>query len=90
MKQALEHFAGKQVVVDTRSSFVYIGTLDKITGGCAVLSNVDVHDGTDSSSSKELYIFESRTTGVRSNRESVFINLEYIVSFSPLEDVKQF
>lgn len=90
MKQVLENLKGERVVIDTCSSFIYIGTLLKVTGGCAVLSDVDVHDCTDSSTSKELYIFESRTTGIRSNRENVFISLDYIISFSPLEDVKQF
>ena len=90
MKKELETFAGRKIVVDTRSALIYIGTLEKVTGNCLVLRDVDVHDVTDSSTSKDYYIFETRTTGIQSNRESVYVNLSYVVSFSLLEDVKQF
>ena len=90
MKTVLERFLNQRLVVDTWSSWIYIGMLDAVTDGTLKLVDVDVHEGTDSSSTKELYIFESRTTGVRSNRNSVYINLDYVVSFSPLDDVKQF
>jgi small nuclear ribonucleoprotein (snRNP)-like protein len=90
MKKELETFINQRVVVDTSSSLIYIGTLAKVTDNCAVLSDADVHEDTDSLTSKELYIFETRTTGVKSNRENVYINLNYVVSFSPLEDVKRF
>ncbi|MCP4723212.1 MAG: hypothetical protein GY860_27480, partial [Desulfobacteraceae bacterium] len=51
---------------------------------------VDAHDNTDTSTSKELYVFESKTTGIKSNRQQVHINLDHVVSFSLLEDVKEF
>jgi hypothetical protein len=88
MNKELEAFLNQKIVMDTRSSWIYIGTLEKITGNCAVLTDVDVHDGTDSSTSKELYIFDTRTTGIKSNRKSVHINLNWVISFSLLEDVK--
>lgn len=90
MKKELEAFAGQKIVVDTSSALIYIGTLEKVTKSCLVLSNVDVHDGSDSSTSKDYYIFETRQTGIKSNRESVYINLAYVVSFSLLDDVKKF
>ncbi len=90
MKKDIEAFIGKRMVIDTRSSWIYIGMLEKVTDHCAVLSDADVHDGTDSATSKEVYIFETRTTGIKSNRKTVHINLEYVISFSQLEDVKQF
>jgi len=90
MKKALEAFLNQRIVLDTRSSWIYIGTLEKITGNCVVLTDVDVHDGTDSSTSKELYIFDTRATGVKSNRKSVFVDMAHVISFSLLEDVKAF
>ncbi|MCP5103173.1 MAG: hypothetical protein GY950_07340 [bacterium] len=90
MKDDLEKYLNRQVVLDTRSSWVYIGLLEEVTAHCAVMSEVDVHDNKDTASSKELYLLQSRATGIKSNRRSVYVNLEYIVSFSPLEDVKQF
>lgn len=80
----------RKVVLDTRSSWVYIGVLEEVTGNCAVLSEVDVHDSRDTSTTKELYVLESTTTGVKSNRDRVYVNLEYVVSFSSLDDVKRF
>lgn len=90
MKQELEKLINKKIVVDTRTSWVYIGTLEEVTDNCVVLVDVDVHDSNDSSTSKDLYIFDTKATGVKSNRKSVYINISYIVSFSMLEDVKQF
>ena len=90
MKQDLEQFLKKKIVLDTRSSWVYIGVLEKVTDNCAVLSEVDVHDNNATSSSKEVYVLESKITGIKSNREQVYVNLDYVVSFSPLEDVKHF
>lgn len=90
MKTILETFIDQKIVVDTWSSWIYIGRLEAVDEDSISLTDVDVHDGTDSSSTKEQYIFESRSTGVRSNRNRVYINLSYVVSFSPLDDVKQF
>lgn len=90
MRKAFEAHIGKTVVLDTRSAWIYIGTLEAVTDSCAILSQVDVHDSTDSRTSKDLYIFDTRTTGIKSNRNSVHVNLEYVVSFSLLADVKQF
>ncbi len=90
MKENLEKHLKQKVVLDTRSSWVYIGVLEAVTGNCAVLSDVDVHYTKDSRTSKEYYVLESKSTGVKSNRNSVYVNLDYVVSFSSLDDVKQF
>ncbi|MGE5341566.1 MAG: hypothetical protein ACM3SY_08795 [Candidatus Omnitrophota bacterium] len=90
MKEDLETYLNRTVVLDTRSSWVYMGILERVTGSCAVLSQVDVHDSSDTRTSKELYVIESKITGIKSNRDRVYVNLSYIVSFSALEDVKHF
>lgn len=90
MKNDLMKFLKQEIVLDTRSSWVYAGVLEEVTDCCAVLSGVDVHDNKDTPTTKELYILQSRTTGIKSNRQSVYINLDYVVSFSRLEDVIQF
>jgi hypothetical protein len=51
---------------------------------------VDVHDNKDISTSKEFYTLQSKTTGVKTNRERVYVNLDYVISFSLLEDVRTF
>ncbi len=90
MKSDLEEYLNKKIVIDSTASWIYIGVLERVTAHCVVLSNVDAHDNTDTATSKELYVFESKTTGIKSNRQTVHINLAHVVSFSLLEDVKEF
>ena len=90
MKNDLEEYLDKKIVVDTNSSWIYIGVLEKITDHCIVLSNVDAHDNIDTPTSKELYVFESKNTGIKANRQNVYVNLDHVVSFSLLDDVREF
>jgi hypothetical protein len=90
MKETLKKYIKQKIVVDTSSSWVYIGVLEEILAGCLVLSAVDVHDSGETTTSKERYVLDSKATGIKANRDWVYINLAYVVSFSPLEDVKSF
>lgn len=90
MKNELEKYLKQQIVLDTRSSWIYTGVLEEVTQRCVVLSGVDVHDNKDTATSKELYVLQSKTTGIKANRQLVYVNLDYVVSFSRLEDVIQF
>jgi len=90
MRSDLEEYLNQKVVIDSNASWIYIGVLEKVTRHCVVLSDVDAHDNTDSTTSKELYVFESKTTGIKSNRKTVHINLDHVVSFSLLAHVKEF
>ncbi|MCK4765414.1 MAG: hypothetical protein KAW12_24645 [Candidatus Aminicenantes bacterium] len=90
MKEALKEFIKQQIVVDTRSSWIYIGVLENVLDGALELSEADVHENKDTASTKDVYVNESRKTGGIANRDRVFINLDFVVSFSPLEDVKNF
>jgi len=86
----LRDVLGQQVVVDTRSPYIYLGTLDSF-GECFVtLREVDVHDITDSHSTKEIYIMNARKLGIQRNRTSVRILRAEVVSISPLSDVLVF
>jgi len=90
MKEALRKYVKKKIVVDTRTSWIYIGTLEEVLDDCIVLTEVDVHDNTDVSTTKEIYILESRKSGIKSNRDRTYISLDHLVSFSALDDVKHF
>lgn len=90
MKEMLKRYCQKKIVVDTRSSWIYIGILEDVASGCIVLSGVDVHDNRDTATTKERYVMESKTGGIRPNRECVYINLDCVVSFSPLNEVMEF
>jgi small nuclear ribonucleoprotein (snRNP)-like protein len=90
MRTVLEKNVGKRVVLDTRSSWIYIGTLDQVSDTCLVLKDVDVHDSSDSQTSKDRYLYESRETGIKTNRKKVYVNINYLVSFSLFKDVIRF
>jgi small nuclear ribonucleoprotein (snRNP)-like protein len=90
MKEDLEQYLKQKIVLDTRSSWIYIGVLEAVTNSSVVLSEVDVYDSKTTSTSKELYVLESKTTGIKANRNLVYVNLDYVVSFSSLDDVIQF
>lgn len=78
---------GMQVVLDTRSSFVYVGTLKEWGEHFVTLSDVDVHDVSEGRAGKELYILESRRTGIQKNRAEALVRKDVVVSISRLEDV---
>ncbi|HEY3321598.1 MAG TPA: hypothetical protein VGP72_14105 [Planctomycetota bacterium] len=81
---------GEQIVVDTDSSYVYIGKLEAAGADFLTLSKVDVHDTNDTQSSKEHYTHESKKLGTRNNRKFVYVRLPRVVSISKLDDVIQF
>lgn len=78
---------GVDVVVDTDTSFVYVGKLEGVDGAFVTLGDVDVHDMRDSRVTKEIYALEALKHGIRSNRKKVHVRVERVVSVSRLEDV---
>jgi len=90
MKQALKKHLKQTIIVDTRSSWIYIGQLEEVGEDFIVLRDVDVHDSVESARPKEIYVMDSKISGVKSNRDRVYISLDFLVSFSPLDAVKEF
>lgn len=86
----MDELIGKEVVVDTESSFVFIGILEEISNDSFIMSEVDVHDRTDIAITKEKYVLDSRLYGIKKNREKVYIMRDKIISVSNLEDVIKF
>lgn len=78
---------GKIVVIDTDSSFLYLGTLERVEDHFIVLKDVDAHDRRESPSTKEQYIMETRKFGVKPNRREVSIRKQLVVSVSKLDDI---
>ena len=81
---------GKQVVVDTDSSYVYIGVLDRVGADFLTLVSVDVHDTSESNSTKEQYTHETLKLGSRYNRKCTYLRMARVLSISAIEDVLQF
>ncbi len=90
MRNSLKKFIGEKIVIDTRSSWTYIGKLEEILTDSIVLTEVDVHDNNDTTATKEIYLVNIKKTGILPNRDKVYINTDYIVSFSPFESLINF
>lgn len=86
----MQALLNQQIVVDTDSSYVYIGRLAAVGNDYLTLADVDVHDTGDSKSSKEYYAHEACKLGPRPNRKEVLVRLERILSVSRMEDIVRF
>jgi len=84
----LEQYLGQQVVIDTRSTYIIIGTLTAVARDYLSLENVDVHDTTDANSTKDHYIMEANKLGIRTNRRGARVRSAEIISVSLLRDVE--
>ena len=87
MTSALSDYVGKDVVVDTSTSFVYIGRLTDDRGTFYVLEDVDIHDRNESQTSKEVYVMEAKRFGVKKSRTRTMVRSDLVVSVSLLEEV---
>jgi len=83
----LEQWIGHKVVVDMRSSYVCLGTLDRVDEVYLELRHADLHDLRDTDSTREYYVAASRATGIKRNRKRVLLVRADIVAVSLLEDV---
>ncbi len=87
MKETLKGLIGKDVVVDTRSPWMYIGRLESVQADSLLLRDVDVHDSGETPLPKERYVLAACETGIKANRCSVYVSLDYVVSASLLSEV---
>jgi hypothetical protein len=83
----LQDFLGQRVVVDMRSPFVCLGTLKRVDEMWLELTHADLHDLRDTQSTRELYVADSRATGIKRNRKRVLIVRADVVAVSLLDDV---
>ncbi|NUM36546.1 MAG: hypothetical protein HUU50_18550 [Candidatus Brocadiae bacterium] len=85
--QELQEYIGKKVVVDTKSSYIYLGTLVSEETDYMTIQDVDVHDHSATLISKDLYIIEAIKYGIKINRKQVKLMRKEIVSISLLDDI---
>ena len=86
----LSDFLGAMVVIDTDSSYVYFGRLERAGKDFLELLDADVHDASQSHSTKELYAIQTRKSGPRTNRKRVLVKKSRIVSVSRLDEVIEY
>ena len=82
-----DEMIGEKVVVDLRSAFVCLGTLVRADEHFLELRNADLHDLRDTDTTRELYVAESRATGVKRNRKRVLLVRGEVIAVSRLEEV---
>jgi hypothetical protein len=83
----LSELIGEKVVIDLRSQYVAIGTLQRFDELFVELKNADMHDLRDTDTTRELYVVESKTTGIKRNRKRVFVVRAEMVAIARLDDV---
>ena len=83
----LDDLIGQKVVVDLRTEYVCLGTLLRFDELYLELRNADLHDLRDTDSTRELYVADSRATGIKRNRKRVLVVRREVVAVSRLEDV---
>ena len=85
----LEKLIGEIVVIDMRSTFVCLGTLEQVTPDMLELRNVDLHDLRDTETTRENYVADSAVTGIKRNRKRLWLMRADIVAVGRLQDVVQ-
>ena len=85
-----EALVGQVVVVDTDSTYVYIGTLKEVDDQFLTLVNVDAHDVREAKSTKEQYVIDTKRFGVNPNRKEAKVRQAVVVSVSRLSDIVEY
>ena len=83
----LQELDGQVVVVDLAATYVCLGMLVGCDDGFLELRDADLHDFRDGSATREVYIYESATLGIRRNRDRLLLRLDGVVAVSRLSDV---
>jgi small nuclear ribonucleoprotein (snRNP)-like protein len=87
MPSAIDEYVGREVVLDVASRFVFVGTLSSYDEHQFVLVDADVHDLRDTTTTREVYVLDSKRHGVRANRKRVVVRRDEVVSLSALAEV---
>ncbi len=85
--RAFEEFLGRDVVVDTGTTLLYLGRLGASGPDTILLEDVDVHESSESRTTRDLYIMEAGKLGIRRNRNRVVVRASAVLSMSALDDV---
>ena len=83
----LEALIGAVVVVDLDGPWLAFGRLTGLSPAWIELSEADLHDMREGSSSRDVYALETQKHGVRVNRRRVVLSLAQVIAVSRLEEV---
>jgi small nuclear ribonucleoprotein (snRNP)-like protein len=82
----LEELIGQKVVIDMKSTYVCLGTLLSFDEHHLQLKNADIHDLRDTQTSRENYIAQSVTSGIKRNRKRAWVVRADMVAVARLDD----
>ncbi len=83
----LRPLIGEVVVADLAEFYLVIGILVAASDAHLEFREADLHDHREANSSKEVYVLESRTIGVRVNRARLWVPRRQVVAISLITDV---
>jgi hypothetical protein len=83
----LHDLIGERVVLDLRSEYVCLGTLERVDELFLELKNADLHDLRDTETTRERYVADSKATGIKRNRRRLLVLRAEVVAIARLEDV---
>ncbi len=78
---------GQAVVLDLRSTYVCLGTLEAVDPLFFIVIDADLHDFRDSSASREVYVYDSKRLGIRRNRARVLVRRDEVVAIARFADI---
>lgn len=87
LQEDIGDLIGHPVVLDTRGTMLYLGTLREVTENGFWLVEADVHDCRDGHARREVYIMEAARDGISVNRHRVFVLRSTVCSITRLDDV---
>jgi hypothetical protein len=82
-----DQLIGQKVVIDLSSPYVCLGTLIGFNDDIFELKSADLHDLRDTETTREIYIVQSRDTGIKRNRRRLLVFRRDVVAISRLDDV---
>ncbi len=85
----MQEFIGSVVVCDLADNYLVVGTLSEAGPHHVAFTQADLHDHRESSSSKDVYLIETRKFGVRANRTRVVVPRQLVIAVSTLDDIAE-
>jgi len=83
----MKSYKNKKIVVDTSTSWIYIGRLTGEDGSYIYLEDTDAFDISETSLSKQEYLMMVKKDGIVPNRRKVKVLKSKVVAITLLEDI---
>ena len=86
-RSGFEEVVGRKVILDTAGPITFLGTLVELRPDGLWLEEADIRDRNEGHVSKERYACEAKLSGIRANRQRIFVAMSVVISASALDDV---